>query len=68
MSTYSYTITFTVTEIIMLRSALLQMIANCDEHLKDGPTAPYWAHKRSAEAVLKKLYNNVEQVSGNNFI
>jgi hypothetical protein len=67
MSTYSYTIRFTDTEIIMLRKALIQMIADCDEQLKDGPKAPYWAHKRSAERVLERLYDNVQQVSGNNF-
>ena len=67
MSTYNYTLKFNDTEIIMLRSALLQMIADCDEQLIDGPKAPYWAHKKSAESVLKRLHDNMEQASGNNF-
>lgn len=68
MSTYSYTVKFNDTEIIMLRRALIQMIVDCDAHLQDGPKAPYWAHKRSAERVLEKLNDNVQQVSGNNFM
>ena len=68
MSTYSYTIEFDDDEIIMLEAALKLMIKKCDEELlKEEPRAPFWAHKASAEAVLKRLDDNVTQVSGNNF-
>ncbi|HER39776.1 MAG TPA: hypothetical protein ENO10_00975 [Salinimicrobium catena] len=67
MSQYQYTITFTDSEMIMLREALKNMIKECDKQLQNGPKAPYWAHKRSAARVLHKLYDNVQQVSGNNF-
>lgn len=67
MTTYAHTITFNDSEIIMLEAALKNMIALCEEKLKEGAGAPYWAHKHSAENVLKKMFDNTLQTSGNNF-
>lgn len=43
------------------------MIKHCQEKLDKGAGAPFLAHKDSAENVLAKLYDNVIQISGNNF-
>jgi hypothetical protein len=51
----------------MLKSALEMMIKHCQVKLDEGAGAPYWAHKHSAQSLLDKLYDNVEQMSGNNF-
>ena len=67
MTTYAYQLVLDDTEIIMLNSALKQFIANCDEELKNGPKAPFWAQKRAAESVLARLLKNAYQTSGNNF-
>jgi hypothetical protein len=67
MTTYAHTITFNDSEMIMLEEALKNMIALCDEKLKEGAGAPYWAHKHSAENVLNRMFDNTRQTSGNNF-
>lgn len=67
MTTYSYSITFNDSEVIMLKSALELMIKHCQDKLDKGEGAPYWAHKHSAQNVLDKLHDKVIQTSGNNF-
>ena len=67
MTLYSYRVTFKPGEIIMLRAALKNMIQYCQEQIDKGETTPFYAHKKSAQAVLDKLYNNVQQISGNSF-
>jgi hypothetical protein len=52
---------------IMMTAALKLMIKHCQEKLDEGDSAPYWAHKRSAQNVLDRLYDNTFQTSGNNF-
>lgn len=66
--TFSYTITFNDSEIIMLEAALKLMIKNCQEKIENEPgRPPFWAHKQSAENVLERLNDNIQQMSGNNF-
>jgi hypothetical protein len=67
MSTYSYTVEFTDSEIIMLEESLKLMIKKCETELLIEPRPPFYAHKHSAEEVLKRLNSNVTQMSGNNF-
>ena len=67
MTKYAYTITSDDSEKIMLKAALELMIKHCQEKLDKGAGAPFLAHKDSAERVLAKLYDNVIQISGNNF-
>lgn len=67
MTQYSYKIIFSDREMIMLRAALSNMIQHCQEQLDNGKTAPYFAHKKSAQSVLDKLYDDMHQISGNNF-
>ena len=67
MSTYNYTIDFDDSEIITLQAALKLLIEKCDEKLKEGTIAPYWAHKNSAIEILEKMYSNVKPMSWNNF-
>lgn len=67
MTTYTYNIRFNDSEMTMLTHALKNMIAHCEEQLKQGKGAPYWAHKHSAEAVLKKMHDDVTLNSFNTF-
>lgn len=67
MTTFEYTITLNDSEVIMLKAALELMIKHCQEKLDEGSGAPFWAHKDSAQNVLKRLYDNTIQTSGNNF-
>lgn len=67
MTQFSYKVTLNDSEMIMIKAALKNMILHCEEQLENGKTAPYWAHKRSAQRVLDKLYDDVEQISGNSF-
>jgi hypothetical protein len=67
MTQYSYKIIFSDSEMIMLRAALFNMIQHCEEQLDKGQTAPYWAHRDSAKRVLNRLYDDVNQISGNSF-
>ena len=67
MTSYMYTLRLGDSEIIMLQSALKLMINHCEENLKDGPKAPYWAHKHAALNVLDKLFEDTKQRSVNNF-
>ena len=67
MTTYSYKIVLNDSEAIMLKAALELMMTHCQEKLDSDAGAPYWAHKRSAQSVLDKLYKNTSQTSGNHF-
>jgi hypothetical protein len=67
MTTFQHKIYLNDSEVIMLQSALELMIKNCQNKLDQDAGAPYWAHKQSAENVLKKLFENTIQTSGNNF-
>ena len=67
MTTYTHSITFNDGESIMLEAALKLMIKHCNKNLEKGAKAPYWAHKRSAQSVLERLYDDTIQTSGNNF-
>ncbi len=67
MTTYAHTITFNDSEMIMLIAALDNMIEHCQAQLDLGKGAPYWAHKQSADAVKRKLFDHTVQTSGNNF-
>ena len=67
MSTYNYTIDFNDSEITTLQAALELLVEKCDEELKEGAKAPYWAHKDSAIKILEKMYSDVTPMSWNNF-
>ena len=67
MTQFSYKIILNDSEMIMLRAALKNMILHCEAQLENGETAPYWAHKRNAEKVLNRLYDDMQQISGNKF-
>ena len=67
MTSYAYEILIDDSEMIMLTAALELMIDHCQKKIDEGEGAPYISHMHSAESVLKKLYNNIIQVSGNNF-
>lgn len=67
MTTYAYDITMNDSEVIMLQAALEMMIEHCEAKIAAGEGAPYFAHKSSAQSVLKRLHANATQTSGNNF-
>ena len=68
MTTFAYTIVLNDSERIMIEAALNHMIELCDKELADGPKAPFWAHKNSAQSVLKKLDVKAIQMSGNSHL
>jgi hypothetical protein len=67
MTTYAFTLVLDDSEIGMLEAALKLMIKNCSEHPDYGVKPPYMAHKHSAENVLSRLHERMEQTSFNNF-
>ncbi len=67
MTTFAHTITFDDGEIVMLQAALELMIEHSSKQLEEGKGAPNWAHKTHAQEVLKRLYDDTLQTSGNNF-
>ena len=67
MTTFAYKLTLNDSEAFMLKGALELMIKHCDEHMVGGPCAPYWANKDSAKNVLKRLFADTHQTSGNDF-
>lgn len=67
MTTFAYHITLNDTEYIMMSAALKLMIEHCQQKLDEGESSPYRAHKGSAERVLSRLRDDMEQTSGNTF-
>ena len=67
MTKYAFTLTLFDGEVTTVQAALELMIKHCQEKMDEGAGAPYWAYKHSAEEVLKKIYENRMQISGNNF-
>lgn len=63
MTTYSYTLVLSDSEVIMLEAALQMMLAHCKQKLSDGPEAPFIAWERSAEHVLSRLHDNAQLTS-----
>jgi hypothetical protein len=67
MTTYAYRIALDDSEIIAVREALTRYQSFWDEQLAQGPRAPYWAHRRSIEAVLNRLESNPQMASTSSF-
>jgi hypothetical protein len=57
MTTYSRTITLNDGEAIAVEAALRLMIERCDHECKNGPRAPFFAHRQSCLEVLEQLMN-----------
>lgn len=64
MTTYAYKLTLNDGETMMLKESLKLMIKKCNLVLKEAEAnpnkqiAPYFTHKRDAERLLKRLYDN----------
>ena len=67
MSTYSYTIVLDDSEVGTMMTALDFFLDHCKEQLKSGKRAPYLAYERNLTNISKRLFDDVNQVSGNNF-
>ena len=67
MTTYSHKIILDDGEIITLKSALEHYRDVCRAELASGPKAPYWAHARSIDAIMGRLYDDVQMTSTNSF-
>lgn len=67
MTSFSYVLEFSDGEAIALKSALTRHIAFCDERLADGGGAPFWAEKRSAQALLRQMESHRSLRSTNTF-
>jgi hypothetical protein len=55
MTTYQHTLTVGDSEFMALSAALELMIEHCNQRLKAGEGAPYWAHRQSCTNVLSRL-------------
>jgi hypothetical protein len=67
MTTYSYKITFTDSESIMLEEALEMMIRHCDSEIAKGGSAPYYSWLHSAKEVKKRLHSDSQMMSTSSF-
>lgn len=63
MTTYSYKVTLDDGEMIAVQQALSHYKLICEDALKDGPKAPYWAHLRATNGVILRLYDDVSMTS-----
>ena len=63
MTTYAHTITLNDSQRIALEAALILMIKNCDEQMKGGAQAPYWAHKKSCQEIWSDLISGTPQMT-----
>jgi hypothetical protein len=67
MTTYSHTLTVNDSECLALQAALKLMIEHCEAQMKDGPRAPYWAHKQSCIQMLDRLFKDARMTSTSSF-
>lgn len=64
MTTYRYRIDFNDSDMGMLYFALGLTIMHCLEKMDNGERDPYYKYITEAEAIRKRLYNDVKQTSG----
>jgi hypothetical protein len=67
MTSFSYTLVLSDSEIIMLQAALEMMIKHCDRELAGGPAAPFIAWQISASDVLARLHHDPQLRSYSTF-
>jgi hypothetical protein len=63
MTTYSYNLTLNDGEVSAVKEAMERYQAFCREQLSNGPKCPYWAHLRSLESALPKLFADAQMMS-----
>ncbi len=63
MTTHAYRITLNDSEVIAVEHALKHYQAMCENELRTGPKAPYWAHLQSIIAVLRRLHADAQMTS-----
>ena len=68
MTTYAYRVTLDDSELIAVHEALTHYRAFCESELANGPKAPYWAHRRSIDAVLIRLSSDSKMMSTNSYL
>ena len=67
MTTFAYRITLDDGEVIAVEAALEHYRKFCEAKLADGPQAPYWAHIRAIDAVLRRLLADTQMTSTSSF-
>lgn len=67
MTTFSYTIVLDDSESITLDAALDLLLEKCDKELSKGPKPPFAAWRSNIIKIRRKLNENVELMSTNNF-
>ena len=68
MTTYSYSVILNDSDVIAVEAALRMYIKYCDEQLRNGPRAPFIAHRLHAEQILSRLSSNATMTSTSSFI
>lgn len=64
MTTYAFTLTLSEGQVQTLCTALSFFLEKCEAETKNEETVPYYAHIIDCKSILKKLYDNREQMSG----
>lgn len=67
MTTYSYTLVLNDGESITLDAALDLLLEKCEQELAEGPKPPFSAWRSNIVSIRKKLNENFELMSTNNF-
>jgi hypothetical protein len=67
MATFNYRIFLDDSELIAVEAALHHYRSICVAKLVEGAKAPYWAHRRSIDAVLSRLSSDRRMTSTSNF-
>jgi hypothetical protein len=68
MTTFAFTIILSDSEVNTVEVALKGLLKQCEIENSKAETAPYFAHRINTKAILKRLYDSGEQMSGNNFL
>jgi hypothetical protein len=64
MTTYSYTLVLSDSEMITLEAALRMLATHCDQELKAGGGAPYFAWQHNIKEIQARLHAHARQTSG----
>ncbi len=67
MTAYSYRVTLSDSESIMLDEALKMMIQRCEAEIAMGGTAPFYSWLHSAKEVKGRLHSDTKMMSASSF-
>lgn len=66
MTTYLWKLELSDSQVVALKSAIHYYMKHCEDQLRDGPKAPYWAHHKALDG-MSQSFLITGQMSGNGF-